>query len=209
MLTPKHSSSVPAEVHESNDVDVLAAFLEDMRAKQSDLAQDFESLDQPHLFHYTDLEGLRGFVTDLPRLTHARYMNDEREMSRGYEIAERVISEAKTERTDGGWQTYLERVQERLSDRAFRGVYVCCFCQDDGDRLSQWRSYGGGAGVSIKVNLNHVYKHDRPCGGLMRPWKVYYDTKTPRQILRSAIGFVFDRPQPVTLTHTQRALQAA
>ena len=195
----------------SVDVGALRGFLESIRSYNPDLIFGLGS-GQP-LYHYTDLGGLRGILQDDDLwLTHSRYSNDEEEMTHGYRAAKEIVAEACTDTSDSDRLTYLECLAKLLEKPATAGVYICCFCQED-NLLSQWRGYGAnGAGVSLQINpgsFSSVTGPDSPHGGLMRLWKVFYESDRQRRILRSAIDFAFVHPWTPSSSPQDRARQAA
>jgi DUF2971 family protein len=85
-------------------------------------------------------------------------------------------------------------VRHILKTDPSQGVYVCCFCEKD-NLLSQWRSYSAnGAGVSIgfdPTGFSYTTGLDSPPSGLIRLWKVFYNRKIQKSIIRDALEFAF------------------
>jgi len=81
------------------------------------------------LYHYTNLEGLRGIITrsDL-WLTHAQYCNDEQELTHGLQLTRGVIQEQALT-ADPKRRGYLDELLTLLSDPKLDPVYICCFCE--------------------------------------------------------------------------------
>lgn len=129
------------------------------------------------LWHYTDADGLFGILTK-GRLwaTDVSHLNDPSEVRHGEAVALRVA------------QTLLEVTDDphaRLAVQGFidewpiesaaasQDVFVASFCDDEGDRLSQWRGYGaGGAGYSI--GLRNLGKLTSKFSAMV--FKVRYDS---------------------------------
>jgi hypothetical protein len=169
----------------------------------------FVPRDKP-LYHYTDLEGLKGIADkhDL-WLTHSRYCNDYEEMTHGYDVARDVIGAQRALNPSAEWSPYLDAVTKLLAEPPVDGSYICCFCLED-NLLSQWRSYGAnGAGVSIKLepkDFDYVCGPDSPFGGLMRLWKVFYKSDQQESIVGNALNFAF---ADATLPMAERPRRAA
>jgi hypothetical protein len=105
------------------------------------------------LWHYTDAAGARGILTQRDLwATHYAFLNDREELIHGEKVVQSAVEELADELEGdtrqilrdflSGWGAF------RLS--AHTDVFVASFCTDGGDRLSQWRGYGGaGAGYAI------------------------------------------------------------
>ena len=159
----------------SVDTNALNAFLDSIGSYNLELIFGLGPDDS--LYHYTDLQGLLGIVSDQDlRLTHSLYLNDAEEMIHGYRAADEVIVNAKSEKKDPTWGSYLDQLAALLKKPLPQGVYICCFCQKD-NLLSQWRSYGAnGTGVSLSFQpqrFSFVTGPDSPHRGLMRLWKIF------------------------------------
>ncbi len=192
------------------DFDLLRQFLESVQSDTEDLI--FGPLQGQPLYHYTDLAGLSGILQhhDL-WLTHSRYSNDDEEITHGYRIVKEVIDE---ERASGGTpdrMDYLNKLAEMVKEPTPEGVYICCFCLED-DVLSQWRGYGAnGTGVSVQVNpqeFANITGQDSPHGGLMRLWKVFYETAKQKELIRKAINFAFAQPPSPEVERERQAADA-
>src|SRR5579863_316811 len=146
------------------------------------------------LYHYTDLPGLLGIVSNHDLwLTHSLYSNDEEEMNHGMTIVRSVLEEELKAATDVRVESRLKLLAEHFT-AAPQGTYVCCFCKTD-NLLSQWRGYGAnGAGVSVEVDTSGfsvITGPDLPVEtfGLLRLWEVFYQRETQVSIVRAAIEF--------------------
>jgi hypothetical protein len=184
------------------DIEALNSFLESLGPFHSDLIFGLEP--NQSVYHYTNLGSLHGIVSknDL-WLTHARYSNDEEEMIHGYRVAQHVLADlGLLGQQDPDRAAYLNQLGGLLKKPTKEGVYICCFCLKD-NLLSQWLAYGAnGTGVSIQLNsgeFGNVTGPDSPFqlqGGLMRLWRVNYDSARQHDIVRKAINFAFEN-----LTH--------
>lgn len=197
------------------DVETLNEFLKSIGSYHPDLTFGLDA--NQTLYHYTDLGGLQGILTknDL-WLTHARYSNDEEEMTHGYRAAHEVLGELRAAPSlEQDRASYLDQVVDLLQKPTEDGVYICCFCLKD-NLLSQWREYGAnGTGASIWLNSSDfadVTGPDSPfklLGGLMRLWKVNYDPQRQRSIVRRAVDFAFENLGQLTIQdRAQRAADA-
>ena len=185
---------------ERSQVDVYALdnFLNSLQSYHEFLVQ-IPPADQL-IYHYTDLGALSGIVGghDL-WLTNSQYSNDEDESKHGFEIARRVATSylraAKRIRPRDDLNIeYAEAVNSIVDATPLEGFYICCFCEKD-NLLSQWRSYGAnGTGVSLAfdpMEFIYITGADMPLG-LMRLWKVFYNTAQQKRIVKRAIEFVWE-----------------
>ena len=114
----------------SVDTNALNAFLDSIGSYNQELIFGLRPDDS--LYHYTDLQGLLGIISDQDlRLTHSLYLNDAEEMIHGYRAADQVIVNAKSEKNDPTWAGYLDQLAALLKKPLPQGVYICCFCQKD------------------------------------------------------------------------------
>jgi Protein of unknown function (DUF2971) len=187
----------------TTDVTRLSGFLASIGSFSEDMILFFNQSET--LYHYTSLDGLLAIVEgeDL-RLTHARYCNDEAELTHGLDLARTVISD-ELKSAQGKRRDYLEELQKLMQSVEIEPAYICCFCNIP-DRLSQWRAYGAnGTGVCMEF---HVASFSYITGltqgaGLMRFWKVFYGVETQQKIIRSAINY-YPTNEPAS-THAEWA----
>lgn len=208
--TTAATSRSDAEPRPPVDTNALNRFLVDIGSYTPELI--FGIKPGQALYHYTDLSGLAGIIeTHDLWLTHLRYSNDDEELTLGYRQAAEVIEVLRRSRRGPDWPKYLAGVNALLLRPAPQGVYICCFCEKD-DLLSQWRSYGAnGTGASVKLNhddFGDVTGPDSPHGGLMRLWKVFYDPRQQRRILRNALSFAFEYGEGTLESRAQQAASA-
>jgi hypothetical protein len=185
-MTPKRSDA---------EADALRSFLQSVGSYTVDLI--FGVPPDQHLFHYTDLNGLQGILTNGDLwLTDSRYSNDSEEMHHGYTVAGTVLDELTAKGGDPQWLEYLGKVREILGKPPAEAVYIGCFCLE-GNLLSQWRGYAAnGSGVSLEFDppkFGDITGPDSPSRGLMRLWKVFYDGKTQKNIMNEALNFGYQR----------------
>lgn len=191
----------------------LTAFLESIRSYSTDLI--FAPSDGGSLYHYTDLNGLIGIITNADLwLTHSRYSNDDQELTHGGDVAKSMIGEArgKVPLPGADWTQYLDEVERLVDEPSDEAVYVSCFCKAD-NLLSQWRGYAAnGTGVSIKfapIGFAALTGAGSPHGGLMRLWKVFYKPDQQQKIMRDAIAFAYQHnSNDLVGTRARRAADA-
>ncbi len=168
------------------------------------------------VYHYTDLHGLQGIVTNHDLwLMHSRYSNDDEELTHGFNIARQTIEAMRAEtrsQSDRKWKTYLRFAADFFKAPSAEGAYISCFCEQN-DLLSQWRSYSAnGTGVSIGFNpleFAYITGGDSPRSGLVRLWKVIYERERQERIVRNIIQFAYQDQSAPSLSLVRRAEQAA
>lgn len=189
------------------DIDALQGFLEHVGSYSLDLI--YNPGDLKAIYHYTDLNGLRGIIDNHDLwLTHSRYSNDDEELTHGFQIVSKVIEEESAGAANRRRKNYLGHVRSIFEEPKAEGVYICCFCEED-NLLSQWRSYGAnGTGVSLSfapASFSYITGPDSPPSGLIRLWKVFYNEDVQTSIIKQAINYYWDK---TALTVEQRAKQA-
>ncbi len=95
------------------------------------------------LFHYTSMSGFLGIIESKSIwASNIHYLNDHKEFCLTLELAQGVIKSRK-EKDIENHSLYVEmQANLQLMERT---IYVTSF-SEDGDSLSQWRAYSGGAG---------------------------------------------------------------
>lgn len=176
------------------DFNWLSEYLQGARSFHADFVRQVNR-DQ-FLFHYTDLNGLKGIATEHDLwLTHALYCNDEAEVKLGIEVArDQIKLMLKDPELPSRKQDYLHRLDGVLKEPPKESVYICCFCQQ-GDELSQWRAYGGnGNGVSLKIDpIEFIdYAGHRPFG-FLAIWNVFYPSERQGEIMRRALETAYQK----------------
>ena len=117
----------------------------------SDIAIECSATDRANelLYHYTTVESFL-CIANSGELwaSHIRYQND---ISEQRLIWDQVRARLRT-RLEAGSDNdrgRLLRFQSLADSPLELDLYILCFSKDGGDRLSQWRGYGGNAGVAI------------------------------------------------------------
>lgn len=112
------------------------------------------------LWHYTSAEGMLGILESRKLwFSNARFLNDTEEIKHGYELVTSLTLERATEY--GEDHPTRQMLQDALYEiphlRAGSGgrleYFVCCFCEN-GNLLSQWRSYGNKDGYCLGVAVS-------------------------------------------------------
>jgi len=185
-------------VRPTRDIKALSSYLEGARSFHHDFIREVkkDANGQPLFYHYSDLTGLKGIVTEHDLwLTHALFCNDEAELALGTKVARDEIARIRgTRALPKKKAQYLEALDEQLKKPATESVYICCFCEE-GDALSQWRAYGGnGNGVSIRLD---AYEFEQYTGeqvyGFLRIWNVIYEETKQHEVMGKAVESTFDR----------------
>jgi Protein of unknown function (DUF2971) len=104
---------------------------------------------QELLYHYTSVESFVSIINGGELwASHVRCLNDTSEQRL---IWDHVRARIKTrlDEADEGDRNRLLLFQSLASSPVELDIYVLCFSKDGGDRLSQWRGYGGSGGVAI------------------------------------------------------------
>ena len=116
------------------------------------LASAFDATPPGHLFHYTDLEGVKGIFTSRTLwLSKFTATNDISEIKLAIEHFQGFAAR-KARALDSAEGVFLNKAAEQLE--GFRRTNICLasFCEQH-DLLSQWRSYGNdGRGIALGFN---------------------------------------------------------
>ena len=112
------------------------------------------------LYHYTDLEACTNIIRSKSlRATQIRCLNDSSEQKIMRRLVLQQISKRESE-LQGEGTVRLDGHRGLLQRSA--EVFVTCFTEDRGDRLSQWRGYGGSAGVSLRFKKQQLQEYFQP-----------------------------------------------
>jgi hypothetical protein len=151
----------------------------------------------PELYHYTSIEGLQGILERRCLWsTHFEYLNDSTEVIYGQKVNDGVI-QGRINKCSELTQVFLHQMFD-MHHMIYQGIaiYLSCFCED-GDLLSQWRSYGsGGGGCAIGFKPRLVNENGR--SRLPSPQelgfgiaKVIYEEEEQRQLAHGLVDRVF------------------
>ncbi|MBX6422001.1 DUF2971 domain-containing protein [Thermosulfurimonas sp. F29] len=141
------------------------------------------------IFHYTDLNGLIGILTNKGFwLSDARYLNDAEELYNGANLAKQLIKKLISKQRYNHFKKVLEDTLEKLETSSFENHYICSFTMV-ADTLEHWRAYGeNGAGICIGFSLKQ--KTEYPHFFLFPQYyvgKVIYKDQQKTEILLSII----------------------
>jgi Protein of unknown function (DUF2971) len=137
------------------------------------------------LYHYTNTAGLMGIIRSRSLwATDVWYMNDTGEATYAIEMTKRFLDACSPESKEmKSFCFYVKAILNKgWDDNAFSN-YIACL-SENGDQLSQWRSYGYGRGFSIgfdSVALQELFPPDVSGGALIR--KVIYDASLQQRML--------------------------
>jgi hypothetical protein len=130
----------------------------------SDIAVESSTAGQANelLFHYTTVESFVSIMNSGQLwASHIRYQNDTSEQRLIWDHV-RARIKARLEATSGNDRDRLLLFQSLASSPLELDLYLLCFSKDGGDTLSQWRGYGGSAGVAIGFDPGELKKR---CSG--------------------------------------------
>lgn len=120
------------------------------------LASAFDATPPGHLFHYTDLEGVKGIFTSRTLwLSKFTATNDISEIKLAIEHFQSFAArKARALATTEG--DFLREAAEQLEGFRRTNICIASFCEQH-DLLSQWRSYGNdGRGVALGFNTTRL-----------------------------------------------------
>ncbi|WP_394168707.1 DUF2971 domain-containing protein [Saccharospirillum alexandrii] len=108
-----------------------------------------EDLGSSVFYHYTDSAGLIGILaSESIRMTHIRYLNDEKEFTYFMEIFNREFQKSYRQLDKERVDKCTEILDVLKNVKNSTQLYIASFCED-GDQLSQWRGYANGSGYSL------------------------------------------------------------
>jgi len=111
------------------------------------------------LFHYTDLDGLRGILDSKQLwLSHMSSLNDPLEVEYGQKIIYEEINKRLVDENNRDLRTFYDSIKQTISGfgKTLHHGFISCFCEES-SLLSQWREYsdrGGGYCVGFNFNSN-------------------------------------------------------
>jgi hypothetical protein len=149
---------------------------------------EFEGRPPEHLFHYTDLEGVKGIFTSRTLwLSKFTASNDISEILLAIEHFQGFVERKAVEFTaDEG--DFLREAADQLE--GFRRTNVCLasFCEQH-DLLSQWRSYGNdGRGIALGFNSSKLVELADRNG--LRLLRCVYDQVAHGRIASDLVGLL-------------------
>jgi hypothetical protein len=122
----------------------------------------------PVLYHYTTLDALLSIVQHSALwATHIRYMNDTSEQNVLWNRLRKTAG-SRLENEHYPNREWLAEVVQATQDPKQTDVFAVCFSKDGGNRLSQWRGYSQGRGVSIGLSIPKLQRH---CDAFCARWR--------------------------------------
>ena len=143
------------------------------------------------LYHYTDLDGLRGILSERSlRMSHSSTLNDPAELEYGKLLAIEVIEKLQVDSELQDVREFLRALigQVRSIGNTIHDLFVTSFCED-GDLLSQWRGYthlGSGYNLGFRFSEHTRYSSVKPLLERCQPpelRKVIYDRARQSELL--------------------------
>lgn len=149
------------------------------------------------LYHYTNQDGLLGILKESTlRATKIQYLNDASELVRPLQFAKEILKERRNKL--GEHEPERGKVEEMLYEvDASPDINICvfAFCTE-GDRLSQWRSYGiPGPGYSIGFSSAKLDETLTPLGFKLHPC-AYYEYDDQYKIIKEFINQSIESTTP-------------
>ena len=144
-----------------------------------DLSKHFTDSPAAELYHYTSISGFMGIV-ESKRMwaTDLQYMNDTKEIKYAGEIVEREILDKINEHEN--FEELNRIFRSGIYNGQYANVYGISFSEER-DLLSQWRGYGGDAGMAICFSPQKLADIARK--NQMFLVKCIYDQKTQADIV--------------------------
>jgi hypothetical protein len=168
----------------------------------------FEAAPPDHLFHYTDLEGVKGIFTSrtlwMSKFTASNDISEIQLAIRHFQgFVQREASEHTKEEGD-----FLREAADQLE--SFRRTNICLasFCEQH-DLLSQWRSYGNdGRGIALGFNSKRLVELAQRNG--LRLFRCVYDQAAHERIASDLVTLLLAsfRKAPPDGSQARRALIA-
>ncbi len=148
----------------------------------------FEATPPDHLFHYTDLEGVKGIFTSrtlwMSKFTASNDISEILLAIRHFQgFVQREASAHTTQEGD-----FLREAAEQLE--SFRRTNICLasFCEEP-DLLSQWRSYGNdGRGIALGFNSKRLVELAERNG--LRLFRCVYDPAAHERIASDLVDLL-------------------
>jgi hypothetical protein len=158
------------------------------------------ALKQSTVCHYTNVAGFYGITNSTTlHATHIAYMNDADEFKHALDLLLEIVLESKTpllSQPQSRILNVLKSALERASVADYFPMFIVCFSSLHND-LSQWRAYGGQAGIGIGVGVQHLdymcAKWNLGTDYLGYAGAAIYDNDEKREILKEVVTYVLNR----------------
>ena len=150
----------------------------------------FETAPPEHLFHYTDLRGVRGIITSKSLwMSKFTASNDISEITLAITQFQSFV-ESRCAALPPAEGAFLREAATQLETFRRTNICVASFCEKP-DLLSQWRSYGDdGRGIAIgfdTARLGELAKRND-----LRLWRCVYDEAVQVRILNDLVTMLLE-----------------
>jgi len=169
------------------------AFKLDLERDLSSALEGFKLNKKPYgvnvLYHYTDLNGLKGIIENQSFLSsNSAYLNDKEEFYYGVKLFKTAISSYQYSNSDE--KSIIEEISKELNNKFESYHFVTCFSLE-GDLLSQWRAYANdGKGIAIGFNLKKLIEAFEPkASGLLIEYDLEAQNQAVKIIVEKTIQF--------------------
>lgn len=152
------------------------------------------------LFHYTDLNGLKGILESQSLwATNLYFLNDKNEAIHGFScfentikyLDEDIVSKEQKEVLKAALAVCQGELEKEGNTRG-KNIYNISFCLDS-DKLSQWRGYGVYQGVCIEFDKDELISGLHSKGMYFQHDKVNYSSETSTVEMNASINSFFER----------------
>ena len=159
---------------------------------------DYE--DKKTLFHYTDLNGLRGILENRAIWCgHVSSLNDPAELHYGRELIKKILNEYISKQESEEIRHFINAmiVQVEAFGQAMFHTFISCFCESN-NLLSQWRSYaanGGGYSIGFEFSNKTKISSDISNLGNISPLflrKIIYNQSDQQDLISSYLDKAID-----------------
>lgn len=156
--------------------------------------------DEKLLYHYTDLDGLRGILkTRSFWCGHHSTFNDPMEIQYGKKLISDLISERKEDEENPNIKEFYKSASLYVNafGLSIHHAFISCFCED-GDLLSQWREYsdnGGGYCLGLEFSNQTMIetKTDNiPSDNKIKLRKVIYKREEQEELINNLLDLALN-----------------
>lgn len=150
----------------------------------------FETPPPEHLFHYTDLRGVRGIITSKSLwLSKFTASNDISEITLAITQFQSFV-ESRVAGLPAAEGEFLHEAAVQLETFRRTNICVASFCEQP-DLLSQWRSYGDdGRGIAIGFDARRLA--ELATRNDLRLWRCVYDEAMQVRILNDLVTMLLE-----------------
>jgi hypothetical protein len=166
------------------------------------------------LYHYTDINGLKGIVTDrVFWSSHSRSFNDPEELQYGKDLVIQRLQYQLGNATDKNIIELLDDLTNFTEsyDTIMYQNYITCFCEN-GNLLSQWRGYadsGGGYNIGVSINSDTAFYHstdDLSISSSITLRKVIYDQEEQFVLVDKYLDMIVDAASKSIATNAKAGI---